>query len=54
MNASDAIADSLLPRAFGQWARPSGSRRTHEYASGSQGSALVSRRGSAISRRTVM
>jgi len=55
MSASAAIADPLLRRAFGQRARPSDPHRTARVRIGVSGlRALVSRRGSAISRRTVM
>jgi len=55
MNASAAIADPLLRRAFGRRARPSDPLRTARVRIGSSGlRAPVSRRGSAISRRTVM
>ncbi len=55
MNASATIADPLLRRAFGQRARPSDPQRTARVRIGSSRlRALVSRRGSAISRRTVM
>ena len=55
MNTSAAIADPLLRRAFGQRARPSDPHRTARVRIGASGlHALVSRRGSAISRRTVM
>jgi len=55
MSASAAIGDPLLRRAFGQRTRPSDPQRTARVCLGSLGlRALVSRRGSAISRRTVM
>ena len=55
MNTSAAIADPLLRRAFGRRARPSDPRRTARVRLRSSGlRAPVSRRGSAISRRTVM
>jgi len=55
MSASAAIADPLLRRAFGQRARPSDPHRTARVRIGSSRlRAPVSRRGSAISRRTVM
>jgi len=54
MSASAAIADPLLRRAFGRRARPSDPHRTARVRIGSSGlRAPVSRRGSAISRRTV-
>ena len=55
MNTSAAIADPLLPQASGQRARPSDPHRTARGRIGSSGlRAPVSRRGSAISRQTVM
>jgi len=55
MSASAAIADPLLRRAFGRRARPSAPRRTVRVRLGSSRlRAPVSRRGSTISRRTVM
>jgi len=55
MNASAAIVDPLLRQAFGRRARPSDPRRTARVRLGaSRLRAPVSRRGSAISRRTVM
>jgi hypothetical protein len=55
MSASAAIADPLLRRAFGQRARPSDPQRTARVRiESSRLRALVSRHGSAISRRTVM
>ena len=55
MNASAAIADPLLRRAFGLQARPSYPQRTARVRFGSSRlRAQVSRRGSAISQRTVM
>ena len=49
------IADPLLRRAFGQRARSSDPHCTARVRIGASGlHALVSRRGSAISRRTVM
>jgi len=55
MNASTAIVDPLLRRAFGQRARPSDPHRTTRVRiESSRLRTLVSRRGSAISRRTVM
>jgi len=55
MSASATIADPLLRRAFGQRARPSDPQRTARLRIGaSRLRAPVSRRGSAISRRTVM
>ena len=55
MNASAAIADPLLRRTSGQRARPSDPHRTAQVRIGSSVlRALVSRRGSAISRRIVM
>jgi hypothetical protein len=55
MNTSAAIADPLLRQAFGQRARPSNPQRTTRVRFGFSGlRALVSRRGSAISQRTVM
>ena len=55
MSTSAAIADPLLRRAFGQRARPSDPPRTARVRLGSSRlRALVSQRGSAISRRTVM
>jgi len=55
MSASAAIADPLLRRAFGQRARPSDPHRTARVRIGSsQLRTPVSRRGSAISPRTVM
>ncbi|HYM88965.1 MAG TPA: hypothetical protein VES92_07580, partial [Nitrospiraceae bacterium] len=55
MNASAAIADPLLRQASGQRARPSDPHRTARVRIGFSGlRALVSRRGSAISRRIVM
>jgi len=55
MNTSAAIADPLLRRAFGRRARLSDPHRTARVRIGSsQLRAPVSRRGSAISRRTVM
>jgi len=55
MNTSATIADPLLRRAFGQRARPSDPHRTARVRLRSSGlRAPVSRRGSAISRRTVM
>ncbi len=55
MNASAVIADPLLRRAFGQRARPSDPQHTARVRLGaSRLRALVSRHGSAISRRTVM
>ena len=54
MNTSAAIADPLLRRAFGRRARPSDPHRTARVRIGASGlRAPVSRRGSAISRRTV-
>jgi len=54
MTASAAIADPLLRRAFGRWARPPAPHRTTRVRIGSSGiRAPVSRLGSAISRRTV-
>ena len=54
MSASAAIVDPLLQRAFGLRARPSDSQRTARVRFGSSRlRAQVSRRGSAISRRTV-
>jgi len=53
MNTSAAIADPLLRRAFGRRARPSDPPRTARVRIGASGlCAPVSRRGSAISRRT--
>jgi len=47
--------DPLLRRAFGQRARPADTHRTARVRIGSSRlRALLSRRGSAISRRTVM
>jgi hypothetical protein len=55
MNTSAAIADPLLPQASGQRARPSDPHRTARGRIGSSGLRTpVSRRGSAISRQTVM
>ena len=55
MNTSAAIVDPLFRRACGQRARPSDPQRTARVRSGPRGlRALVSRRGFAISRRTVM
>jgi len=55
MNASATITDLLLRRAFGQQARPSDPHRTARVRIGSSRlRVLVSRRRSAISRRTVM
>jgi len=55
MSISATIADPLLPRTFGQRARPSDPHRTIRVRIGSSRlRALVSRRGSAISRRTVI
>jgi len=55
MNTSAAIADPLLRRAFGRRARPSAPHRTARVRLGfSRLRAPVLRRGSAISRRTVM
>jgi len=55
MSTSAAIADPLLRRAFSQRARPSDPHRTARVRLRSSGlRAQVSRRGSAISRRTVM
>ena len=55
MNSSAAIADPLFRRACGQRARPSDPQRTARVRFGSSGlRAPVSRRGLAISRRTVM
>ena len=55
MSASAAIADPLLRRASGRRDRPSDPLRTARVSIGSSGlRAPVSRRGSAISRRTVM
>jgi hypothetical protein len=55
MSASAAIADPLLRRAFGLRARPSDPQRTARVRLGSSRlRAQVSRRGSTISRRTVM
>jgi len=55
MSASAAIADPLLRQAFGQRARPSDPHRTARVHIGSSRlRALVSQRGSAISRRIVM
>ena len=55
MSASATIADPLLRRAFGRLARPSDPHRTARVRIGcSRLRAPVSRRGSAISRRTVM
>jgi hypothetical protein len=55
MNASAAIDNPLLRRAYGQRARPSDPQRTARVRIGaSRLRAPVSRRGSAISRRTVM
>ena len=54
-DSSAAIADPLLRHACGQQARPSDPRRTARVRLGSSGlRALVSRRGWAISPRTVM
>jgi hypothetical protein len=53
MSASSAIVDPLLRRAFGQRARPSDSQRTARVRiESSRLRTLVSRHGSAISRRT--
>ena len=50
MNTSAAIADPLLRRAFGRWARSSNPRRTARVRLGFSGlCAPVSRRGLAIS-----
>jgi len=55
MNASATITDTLLRRAYGQRARPSDPQRTARVRLRPSGlRALVLRRGSAISRRTVM
>ena len=55
MNASAVIADPLLQQAFGLRARPSDPQRTARVRIGSlRLRAQVSRRGSAISRRTVL
>ena len=57
MSASAAIADPLLRQAFGQRARPSAQRDRHRRRWRSQSPGLrapVSRRGSAISPRTVL
>ena len=55
MSASAAIADPLLRRAFGWPACPSDPHRTARVRIGALGlRAPISRRGSAISRRTVM
>jgi len=55
MSTSAAIADPLLRQAFGRWARPSDLWRTAWVRLRSSGlRAPVSRRGSAILRRTVM
>jgi len=55
MNTSATIADPLQRRAFGRRARPSDHQRTARVRLRSSGlRAPVSRRGSAISRRTVM
>jgi len=55
MNTSAAIADPLLRRAFDRRARPSDPHCTARVRIGSSGlHAPVSRRGSAISRWTVM
>jgi len=55
MNTSAAIADPLLRHAFGRRARPSDLRRTARVRLRTSGlRAPLSRRGSAISRRTVM
>jgi len=55
MSASAAIADPLLRRAFGRLARPSDPQRTARVRLRSSGlRALLSQRGSAISRRTAM
>jgi len=55
MNTSATIVDPLLRRAFGQRARPWDHQRTARVRLRSSGlRAPVSRRGSAISRRTVM
>jgi len=55
MNTSAAIADPLLRRAFGRRARPSDPQRTARVRLRSSGlRAPLSRRGSTISRRTVM
>jgi len=54
MNASAAIADPLLRQAYGRRARLSDPHRTAQVRIGtSRLRAPVSRRGSAISRRTV-
>ena len=55
MNTSAAIADPVLRQAFGQRARPSEHTRTALVRTEtSELRALVSRRDSAITRRTVM
>ena len=55
MSTSAAIANPLFRQASGQRARPSNPHRTARVRIGSSGlCALVSRRGSAISRRIVM
>ena len=55
MTASAPIADPLLRRAFGRRARPSDPQRAARVRIGASGlRAPVSRRGSTISRRTVM
>jgi len=55
MSASTATADPLLRRAFGRRARPSDPPRTARVCVGTSGlRAPVSRRGSAISWRTIM
>jgi len=55
MNVSAAIADPLLRQASGQRVRPSDPQRTARVRIGASGlRSPVSRRGSAISRRTVM
>jgi hypothetical protein len=55
MNTSAAIVDPLLRRAGGRRARPTDPHRTAQVRIESSGfRAPVSRRGSAIPRRTVM
>jgi len=55
MNISAATADPLLRQASGRRARPSDPQRTTRVRIGASGlRAPVSRRGSAISQRTVM
>jgi len=55
MNTSAAISDPLLRRAFGRRARPSDLQRAARVRLRSSWlRAPLSRRGSAISRRTVM